>query len=106
MTVDASYCDGPAHSGTLPTMTETDPVDPYRVYTRLEAADFLRVSEKWLDELVKRGDLYTVRSGRRLLIPRAALTAYLRGEKFDPTGGIDGDDTATFPATPSMFREG
>lgn len=87
-------------------MTEPDPVDPYRVYTRDEAAEFLRLSIRWLDQLVQRGDVYAVRSGKRLLFPRAALTAYLRGERFDPTGGLDGDDTASWPATPSMFNGG
>lgn len=86
-------------------MTEHDPVDPYKVYTRAEAAAFLKVSDRWIDELVKSGQLYAVRSGKRTLLPRAGLTAYLRGERFDPTGGISGDDSATFPATPSMFRE-
>lgn len=86
-------------------MAELDPVDPYKVYTRAEAAEFLKVSDRWIDELVKRGELYALRSGKRTLLPRASLTAYIRGERFDPTGGITGDDTATFPATPSLFRE-
>ena len=87
-------------------MTEHDLVDPYQVYTRAEAAEFLKVSDRWIDQLVKDGQLYAVRSGKRTLIPRAALTAYLRGQRFDPTGGLNGDDSATFPATPSLFREG
>lgn len=86
-------------------MTDSDPVDPYRMYTRAEAAEFLRVSDRWIDELVKSGQLYALRSGKRTLLPRAGLTAYIRGERFDPTGGITGDDVATFPSTPSLFRE-
>lgn len=89
----------------MQTMTEPDPVDPYKVYTRADAAAFLRISMRWLDQLVARGDVYAVQSGKRRLFPRAALTAYLRGERFDPTGGLDGDDTAGWPATPSIFRE-
>lgn len=92
--------------GKVLTMTEPDTVDPYKVYTRLEAAEFLRISDRWLDVLVERGEVYAVRSGKRKLFPRASLTAYLRGERFDPTGGLTGDDTAGFPATPSIFREG
>lgn len=88
-------------------MTDPDRIDPYRLYARNEAAAFLRVSEKWLDELVKAGKLYSITSGRRRLFPRAALTAYIRGEQFAPDGGLSGDDTTTWPATPSMFdREG
>lgn len=85
-------------------MDETDRVDPYRLYTRSEAAHFLRISEKWIDELVKRGDLYSITSGKRRLFPRVALTAYIRGETFAPTADLVGDDTATWPPTPSMFN--
>lgn len=85
-------------------MEELDRIDPYRLYTRSEAAHFLRVSEKWLDELVKRDDVYSITSGKRRLFPRAALTAYIRGETFSPDGGIDGDDVTTWPPTPSMFN--
>lgn len=84
-------------------MTDPDRIDPYRLYTRMEAAQFLRVSEKWIDELVKAGKLYSITSGKRRLFPRAALTAYIRGEQFAPRGGLSGDDTTTWPATPSMF---
>lgn len=85
-------------------MDETDRIDPYRLYTRAEAAHFLRISEKWIDELVKRGELYSITSGKRRLFPRVALTAYIRGEKFAPSGELDGDDTATWPPTPSIFN--
>lgn len=84
-------------------MTAPDQIDPYRLYTREEAAEFLRISEKWLDELVKRGELYSITSGKRRLFPRAALTAYVRGETFSSHGGVDGDDTSTWPPTPSIF---
>lgn len=85
-------------------MDEADRVDPYRLYTRSEAAHFLRISEKWIDELVKRGELYSITSGKRRLFPRVALTAYIRGERFAPTADLVGDDTATWPPTPSMFN--
>lgn len=82
-----------------------DPVDPYRLYSRVEAADFLRVSVKWLDEMVKRGELYNVRTGKRRLFPRAALVAFVRGERFTPEGDLTADDTTTWPVTPSIFQE-
>lgn len=84
-------------------MDEPDRIDPYRLYTRAEAAHFLRISEKWIDELVKRGELYSITSGKRRLFPRVCLTAYIRGEGFTPTAELDGDDTATWPPTPSIF---
>lgn len=87
-------------------MNEPDRIDPYRLYTRQEAAAFLRVSEKWVDELVKAGKLYSITSGKRRLFPRVALTAYIRGETFAPHGGLNGDDVATWPPTPSMFNVG
>lgn len=86
-------------------MDELDRIDPYRLYTRGEAAHFLRVSEKWLDELVKRGDVYSITTGKRRLFPRVALTAYIRGERFNPSGSIEGDDVTTWPPTPSIFNE-
>ena len=85
---------------------EPDLTDPYRLYTREEAATFLRITPAWLTELTNTGQLYSIKSGRRRFYPRAALTAYIRGERFDPTGGLDGDDTASWPATPSMFNGG
>lgn len=86
-------------------MDESDRIDPYRLYTRAEAAAFLRVSDKWLDELVKRGELYSITTGKRRLFPRVALTAFIRGERFAPDGGIEGDDVTTWPPTPSIFNE-
>lgn len=94
----------PEQSATVGTMDDGDRIDPYRLYTRSEAAHFLRVSEKWLDELVKRGQLYSITSGRRRLFPRIALTAFIRGEKFVPEGSLDADDTTTWPPTPSIFQ--
>lgn len=83
---------------------EPDQLDPYRLYTRDEAAEFLRITPAWLTELTKSGQLHSIKSGRRRLYPRAALTAYIRGERFET--GISGDDTSTWPATPSIFSGG
>ena len=87
-------------------MTEPDRVDPYKLYTRAEAAEFLRITTAWLTELTNTEQIHSIKIGRRRLYPRAALTAYIRGERFDPTGGLHGDDTASWPATPSMFNGG
>lgn len=83
-------------------MTEHDPHDPYKLYTRMEAAEFLRITPAWLTELSKTGAIYCVASGRRKLYPRAALTAYIRGEKLSSVD-LDSDDLTTWPPTPSIF---
>lgn len=83
---------------------EPDQLDPYHLYTRDEAAEFLRITPQWLTELTKTGQIHSIKSGRRRLYPRAALTAYIRGEKFPE--GIGGEDTSTWPPTPSMFAGG
>lgn len=95
---------GSCRAVTVGPMTEADRTDPYRLYTRAEAASFLRVSEKWVDVLVKRGELYSITTGKRRLFPRVALTAFVRGEKFAPDGELEGDDVTTWPPTPSIFN--
>lgn len=84
---------------------DPDRIDPYRLYNRADAARFLQISEKWLDTLVKRGEVYNITTGKRRLFPRVALTAFIRGETFDPSGELQGDDVTTWPPTPSMFNE-
>lgn len=92
------------HADQLDDDRELDRTDPYALYTRQEAADFLRVSVSWLHELIKTGQLHTIKAGRRRLIPRASLTAYVRGEKIDQ--GIDADAAGHWPPTVSLFAEG
>lgn len=80
---------------------EIDHTDPYALYTREEAARFLRVSLGWLHEMINAGQLHTIKVGRRRLIPRASLTAYIRGEKMDQ--GLEGDALDHWPPTASIF---
>jgi excisionase family DNA binding protein len=47
------------------------------VLTVAEAAKFLRVGRNSVYEAVRRNELPSVRIGRRLLIPKAALTRFL-----------------------------
>ena len=49
------------------------------VLTVEEAAKVLRVSRSTAYDAVARGDIPTIRIGRRLLIPRAALDRLLAG---------------------------
>lgn len=90
--------------GKLPDELELDRTDPYALYTRQEAADFLRVSVGWLHELINSGQLHTIKVGRRRLVPRASLTAYIRGDRLD--GGLEADALDHWPPTVSMFADG
>lgn len=92
------------HDDQLPDELELDRTDPYALYTREEAAQFLRVSLSWLHELIKTGQLHTIKAGRRRLIPRASLTAYIRGEKVDQ--GLESEASDHWPPTVSLFAEG
>lgn len=57
---------------------ETTPPDR-RVVTLDEAAAILRISRGSAYEAAKRGEIPTIRIGRRLLVPTAALERMLTG---------------------------
>jgi excisionase family DNA binding protein len=60
-------------------MTRTvHPVSPM-LYRVEEAADALRLSRSAVYELIRSGQLRTVKSGRRRLVPVAALADYIAG---------------------------
>lgn len=71
--------------------------DPYELLTRPEAAEALRINVSYLTHLTQTGQLHSVRIGRRVLIPRLSLEAFIRGE---PSPAQDGN----WPGTPSMFN--
>jgi excisionase family DNA binding protein len=50
------------------------------VLTVDEAARLLRISRGLAFEAARRGDIPTIRIGRRILVPTEALVAKLRGE--------------------------
>lgn len=62
------------------------------VLTIEEAARSLRIGRNSAYEAARRGELPTIRIGRRLLVPRAALERMLEGAGVDGTG--DGDERA------------
>lgn len=49
-------------------------------YSVAEAAELLGVSRRTLDEALLRNEIPSVRLGRRRLVPRAGLDAWLTGE--------------------------
>ncbi len=55
-------------------------ISEQHVLTVEEAAKILRISRNSAYEAVKRGDIPSVRIGRRVLVPRTSLEMMLRGE--------------------------
>ncbi len=49
------------------------------VLTVMEAASLLRLGRNGAYEAIKRGELFAVKVGRRLLVPKAALLQMLAG---------------------------
>ncbi len=63
-------------------------------YSIEEAGQALGIGKDSVYELTRRGELRSVRVGRRILIPRAAVEEYLgitRGESPAPAGGAGRD---------------
>jgi excisionase family DNA binding protein len=53
------------------------PVEDRLIYTVTEAAALLGISRSFAYEAVERGDIPSMRIGRRILVPKAALTRLL-----------------------------
>lgn len=81
-----------------------------QMFTRQEAADYLRIGVSTFSRLIKSGALPYVRiNGRTLRIAKSSLDAYVRGEYATGVpGGTDQpaelqDDLSTYPPTPSLL---
>lgn len=72
--------------------------DPYALLTREEVAQHLRCTKQYVTKLTRAGQLYHLRIGKRILIPRVNLEAFIRGE---PVPVHDGN----WPPTPSLFDQ-
>lgn len=48
-------------------------------YSKRETAYLLGISERLLDQLLQRGKIQSFRIGKRVLVSRSALLAFLRG---------------------------
>ena len=70
--------------------------DPYELLTREQVAEWLHCSVQHVSTLTTGGKLVGIRIGKRVLIPRANLVAFIRNE---PVGVTDGN----WPPTPSLF---
>ena len=75
------------------------------LYTVAETMAMLKVSRTTLWRLTDSGQLYALRVGKGVRYPHEAVTAYLQGEPFSPTGGKpeSHDDVTTWPPTPSLL---
>lgn len=58
----------------------------YELLTRAEAAEALRINQSTLSELTRQNRIYHLRIGRRVLYPRGALHAFIRGETLHGDG--------------------
>lgn len=63
-------------------MTEDDPL----VLTPLETAKLLRIGRGTVYEQLRMGAIPSLRMGRRILVPKAALMKMLEGGKADGLG--------------------
>ena len=54
------------------------PVAAPLLYTRVEACEKLRLGRSTFDELIRRGEIRSVKIGRSRRIPAAALDEYVR----------------------------
>jgi excisionase family DNA binding protein len=66
------------------TMSEKAAANQGRVKTLNEAACLLRISRGSAYEAAKRGEIPTIRIGRRLLVPSDALERLLSGTSTEP----------------------
>lgn len=71
-------------------------IDPYQLLTRNEVAEHLRCTPEYVTELTRSRKLHSIRVGKRILVPRVALEAYIRGDKFTDTDGQWPPTTALF----------
>jgi excisionase family DNA binding protein len=56
-----------------PTSAPLAPLDVLQRYTIPEAADYLRCSRAWVYILLERGELRTIRDGRRVYVPGSEI---------------------------------
>ena len=73
-------------------------MDPLQklLFDRRSAAAALSVSIRTLDYFIARGELRTVRVGRKVLVPARELKQFARTNHYDPVAGraVEDDDLA------------
>jgi excisionase family DNA binding protein len=69
--------------------TSGAPGDDRLVYSVAEAGALLGISRAFAYELVARGELPVIRLGRRRLVPRAALLAFIGAPSSQPGASLE-----------------
>lgn len=62
-----------------------------RYLTRTEAAEYLRVSDRYLRLETSRGNIAAFKLGRRVLYSREDLDAYMQRNRVQPGDALDED---------------
>ena len=76
-----------------------------KAYTVNETAAALGVSRATVYKLMRDGKLFYAQVGARKRVPVEAVTAMLRGEKYDPMAGpVEARPDGGWPMTPSLLR--
>jgi excisionase family DNA binding protein len=70
----------PAQASRKPVSAPQAPPSPQLVLSVAEAAALLGISKDLVYDLVARGELPSLRLGRRIVVPRRALIAFLGGD--------------------------
>lgn len=76
-------------------------------YSVDDTAAALNVSRAKVYLMIKAGELFSVKLGHRRVIPKVAIEAVLRGERYDPTAAPTEQqpDYSTWPPTPSALGD-
>lgn len=76
-------------------------------YSVDDTAEALGVSRAKVYLMIKAGELFSVKLGHRRVIPKVAIEAVLRGERYDPTAAPTEQqpDYSTWPPTPSALGD-
>lgn len=77
-----------------------------KLYTRAEAAKYLRVSKSTVSTLYTSGQLGYIRVGKNVMIPETALVNYMAGRAVNMPAPEHQEDRATWPPTPSLLADG
>jgi excisionase family DNA binding protein len=62
-------------------LNTTQPVAPYGAYKPLELVPLLGLGRSTIYKMLRAGKIRSVKAGRRTVVPRDAVTDFLKGQK-------------------------